>query len=279
MQKRIACALLAVLMSAGMLGGCTMSLPTTSSNTSSDAGASLVSSEQSSSSEASEASSEAESEAESSEVSEESKAESEEESKSESKEESKKESEAESKTESKAKTTGAVSADWRDFQFAFDGQVYTMPIDYKTIADAGWTFDIADYGYEDGYVLNSGDKTTSTIDLENDKYEDVDVSIGMTNTGDKACDITEGQMWAFGCDITFTDDDEPRPEIELPGGLTWGSTVEDVIAAYGEPEDEPYYSESLGYYSYEYETEDYNKLSLIVYKDKGLTEFDFRIYG
>ncbi len=274
MQKRIVCALLAVLMSAGMLGGCTLSISTTSSKTSSEEVSSLVSSEESSSSEASEVSSEAESEAESSEVSEESKEESAKESEAESKEESK----AESKTESKAKTTGAVSADWRDFQFSFDGQLYTMPVDYKTVADAGWTFDITDYGYEDGYILNSGDRTTSTIDLENDKYEDVDVSIGMTNTGDKACDITEGQLWAFDCDISFTDDDEPKPEIELPGGLTWGSTIEDVIAAYGEPEDEPYYSESLGYYSYEYETENLSTFSLIVYEDKGLTEFDFRVY-
>ncbi len=274
MQKRIVCALLAVLMSAGMLGGCTLSISTTSSKTSSEEVSSLVSSEESSSSEASEVSSEAESEAESSEVSEESKEESAKESEAESKEESK----AESKTESKAKTTGTVSDDWKDFQFSFDGQLYTMPVDYKTLADAGWTFDISDYGYEDGYILNSGDKTSSTIDLENDKYDDVDVSIGMINTGDKACDITEGQAWAFGCDISFTDDDEPKPEIELPGGLTWGSTVEDVIAAYGEPEDEPYYSESLGYYSYEYETEDFRSFSLIVYEDKGLTEFDFHIY-
>lgn len=181
-----------------------------------------------------------------------------------------------SKTSSKSASDAKISDDWRNFQFKFDGKAYTMLFDYKDLKDSGWTFDLADYGYSDGYTLNGGDKVSATIDLENDDY-DAQVWIGMANLNSTACDITEGQVWAFECDTSFADGE--LPELELPGGITWGSTKEEIISAYGEPESEPYYSKELGYYSYEYETEDANKFGLIIYDDGGLKQFDYHIYN
>lgn len=181
-----------------------------------------------------------------------------------------------SKTSSKSANSAKIFDDWRNFQLKFDGKPYTMLFDYKDLKDSGWTFNLDDYGYSDGYTLNGGDKVSATIDLENDGY-DVQVWIGIANLNSTACDITEGQVWAFECDASFADGE--LPELELPGGITWGSTKEEIIAAYGEPENEPYYSKELGYYSYEYETEDTNKFGLIVYEDGGLKQFDYHIYN
>ena len=40
------------------------------------------------------------------------------------------------------------------------------------LVDLGWTFDLADYGYENGYIMNQDDKTYATIELENPLYSD-----------------------------------------------------------------------------------------------------------
>lgn len=64
----------------------------------------------------------------------------------------------------------------------------------------------------------------------------------------------------------------------LPGGITWGSTEEDVVAAYGEPEDEPYESKELGYKDYEYRYEYSYVLRLTVYEDGGVKEISLQNY-
>lgn len=183
-----------------------------------------------------------------------------------------------SKSESKAdKPSGnaKVSNNWRDFQFELDGHIYTMMFDYKDLSNAGWSFDLDDYGYESGYLLNKGDSLSASIDLESDDF-DTTVYIGITNQTDGVCDVTDGKVWAFECDGTFAE--KELPSLTLPNGITWGSTVEQVVAAYGEPEDEPYYSEALGYYNYSYKTESGNEFNMIIYKDGGLKEFDFQCY-
>lgn len=181
------------------------------------------------------------------------------------------------KSESKAPSSGKLSSNWDSFEFILDGKQFKMLSDYKLLADMGWTFDLADYGYEDGYILNKGDETTSTIALENEKYEDVEFWVGFCNQGDKACDIKEGQVWATSVSIEWADE---YPTIELPGGITWGSTIEEIEKAYGKPKDEPYYAESLEYYSYEYKSEDSsNGLTLTIYKDGGLKEFAYKVYS
>lgn len=172
-----------------------------------------------------------------------------------------------------AQTGTLTSTDWKDMMFALDGQVLTLPFDYSQIQST-WTLDMADYGYEDGYVMNKGDKTYSTIDLENSLYE-APLTVGFVNNGDAAQDILQCQIWSVDIDTTYSD---TYPQIELPGGITWGSTVEQVVAAYGEPEDEPYRSDDLGYYSYEY-SYDYSKyLTLYIWDDGGLKEVEYQVY-
>ncbi len=55
---------------------------------------------------------------------------------------------------------------WQDMIFSMDGEVYQLPFAYSGIKDT-WTFNLSDYGYDKGYVLNPGDKVVGTIQLKN----------------------------------------------------------------------------------------------------------------
>ena len=167
--------------------------------------------------------------------------------------------------------TGDLSSDLASQQISIDGTIYTLPFDYSLIS-SDYTFDLADYGKEDGYVLNPGDKVLCTVYLENDNFDDsFEFCTGFKNYGDGVLDIKETSIWALDTDIRWCDTDN-YPTIILPGGITWGSTIDDVKAAYGEPEDDPYRSDSLAYWEYEYELNDGDyQVRLTIYDEFGLT--------
>lgn len=173
-----------------------------------------------------------------------------------------------------------ISDDWKDMEFIFDGVKYTLSdADYETMEECGWGFDLADYGHEDGYVLNPNDKVTGTIFLTNPDYdEDMDVMVGFINRSNKIKDIKECGIWSIDVSITFGSKllDEV-PEMTIAQGITWGSTVDEVLEAFGEPESE-YRSDSLGYTVYDY-TYDYEKyLKIYVFDDYGVTQISMSLY-
>lgn len=162
------------------------------------------------------------------------------------------ENEAEETEENTAKpatttVSDELSDNWSDMQFQLNGQVFTIPCDYSAIQALGYSFDLSEYGYENGYILNPGDSTYSTITLKN--AEGAELSVGFKNTGDTAKDITECQLWAIGTDIAYAD---AAPDLVFPGGITWGSTLEEVEAVYGTLNEEDIYTSDLGYKAYYY---------------------------
>ena len=164
-------------------------------------------------------------------------------------------------------------------QIMIDGTVYTLPFDYSLISN-DYTFDLADYGKEDGYVLNPGDKVLCTVNLENPNIDsEFDFSVGFKNYGDEVKDIKETSVWAMDLDKRWCDTDN-YPSVVLPGGITWGSTVDDIKALYGEPADEPYRSDDLGYWEYTYELNDDDyQVRLTIYDEYGLTEINIYDYS
>ena len=70
---------------------------------------------------------------------------------------------SEQNTQQTAPSTTAVNSqtDWKSMNVVIDGRELTLPFDYSKISDI-FTINLADYGYENGYVLNSGDKTYGT---------------------------------------------------------------------------------------------------------------------
>lgn len=184
-------------------------------------------------------------------------------------------------TEKTEKTTNStISSDWKSGEFIFDGASYKLNGDYKKFVDNGWSVDLSKYGYEDGYILNKNDKTYSTVSLENSKYEKAYVSIGFINLSDSAKDVSESQVWAISVDNYGSY--RTQVDFELPGGIKYGSTLEEVEKAYGKPEDESdiYRSDSLNYTTYTYDSSEKNtpQLRLTIYDDGGVTAFDYKIY-
>lgn len=168
----------------------------------------------------------------------------------------------------------AASADWTTFAFNLDGTDYVLPFAYQDIASL-WSFDMADYGYPDGYVTNPGDQQSATITLTNSQY-DMDFQIGLVNMSNTTEDITQNNVWAVNMSIEWADS---WPSLTLPGGITWGSSLDEITAAYGQPTEDPYYSESLQYYSLTYRTDDYNRyMRLTVYDDGGLMAVSLEDY-
>ena len=188
---------------------------------------------------------------------------------------------SEQNTQQTAPSTTAVNSqtDWKSMNVVIDGRELTLPFDYSKISDI-FTINLADYGYENGYVLNSGDKTYGTIDLDSTLY-DCAFQVGFENTGASQCDILNSQIWSFECDIDRYDC-TTYPNIVLPGGITWGATADQITAAYGtDPADlESTYGnlDTDGYIVYNYYNDYKYKMRLHVDKEKGLCEIRYEVY-
>lgn len=166
---------------------------------------------------------------------------------------------------------------WEDMSFFFDGHEYSLPFAYSEIEANGWTFDIADYGYEDGYVMNAGDQTYESIELKNPDYPDVTVKIGFVNLDSSAKDITECDIYAFSLDTCYGFDQvDAFPIMSVSGGLTIGMDEQSAVAIMGECDD---VYEAEEYNSYSYQDEEYNRhLDFEVNDENGITYFDLTYY-
>lgn len=124
--------------------------------------------------------------------------------------------------------------------------------------------------------MNPGNKVSGTISLENPNFDST-VRIGFINDSNTIKDITECNIWSFEVDNAFVDDDETPASFTLPKGIHNGSSLQDVINAYGEPKDS-YRADSLGYWNYTYQDEYSKYFRLTIYDDKGVTAFSYDVY-
>ena len=177
---------------------------------------------------------------------------------------------------------GKISDNWSDMDVSINGVVYHFPYDYDLLKSNGWYVDMKEYGYEDGYILNKGDSVTGTIDMYNDKYgkeyNSFSLWVGFKNFGQKAADILECDIWSFEADIMHGFKKmEKYPDVVIAKGITWGATEAEIIAAFGEWDDE-YVSEENGYKTVDYVI-DYSKyMKLTIYDEHGLTAISFKEY-
>ena len=186
-------------------------------------------------------------------------------------------------TEAPAQVNNEMNAEftgnWEDMQFTLDGVLYQLPMSYKELESAGWTFDLADYGYDNGYIMNPGDMVYSTIQLENPAYSDrLDMTVGFVNNSDEVKDIMQCDIWSLELNTCYGFTQvENYPAMSIGNGLHFGSTHEEVLAAMGQCDD-IYESADYGYsvYNYDYDFTYYMKIT--VYDDLGITAFDLCTY-
>ncbi len=165
-----------------------------------------------------------------------------------------------------------LSSDWKNLEFTMDGEAYKLFFDFKQIKDNGWDFDLSDYGY-DSYIMNSGDKITGTIDLENTKY-DSEITVGFINTDKKAKDIKTCKIWTININNRFA---KNPVSFTLPGGIKAGSTLKEVVKAYGKPDD-TYRSDDLGYWVYTYSSNYDMYYKLEIDDKKGVIGMTMQLY-
>jgi len=112
--------------------------------------------------------------------------------------------------------------DWSDFIVRFDGDLYQLPAPVAVFLENGWVIEgdpnemINAQSSRVGVRLRKGNQTMRTT-VQN--YDDI------------AQPISHG----FVTVIQFSHHDAVLP-IELPGGITENSTIEEMIVAFGEPD-------------------------------------------
>lgn len=176
--------------------------------------------------------------------------------------------------------SGNLSDNWTDMQFQFDGKNYALPFSYQDLKEAGWSFDLAEYGYDNGYVVNPGDKVSSTIDLSSSSYDsyEVYVNIGFVNNSDTAKDITECDVWSFSLDAaTGFSMADSYPDMKIAKGIGVGSTREEVEAAFGKTE-EVYEETEENYVFLEYSLDYTYYLRIGIIGDHGVTSIELQAY-
>lgn len=161
------------------------------------------------------------------------------------------------------------NATWDSAMVYFDGQILSLPFDYELISDR-WLILNEKF---DGYVLNRGDFCAVTLELFGSKETKMNTSIANIYT-DGLIDIKSGEcvrlnysQYSDGVDLS---------DFVLPGGVTYGMSLDEVIAVYGEPEKQYDPAES-GYFSITYGDYKSVKLNLNFTLEKGLYGFEYDV--
>lgn len=128
-----------------------------------------------------------------------------------------------------------LSSDLNSMQVVIDGELYQMPFSYADIKDKYW---IDMDTYQGRKSLPGGSKVTtmgaSGVALHSDEIsEDAHFTVEFCNTSNEEKQIEDCEIYEVNMDIEYTRGGK-FPELILPGGITWGSSLEDVKAAYGE---------------------------------------------
>lgn len=125
----------------------------------------------------------------------------------------------------------ASDAPWADLRFEFGGQSFQLGT--TTLEDfeelSGWTLDLAAQGYPNGYIVQPSEEITD-ISLSNAGNQVDGVRISVVNTDHdqrdiKRCVLSEIAVVDRTGDLSCTFD----------GGIGLGSTIDEVIGAYGQP--------------------------------------------
>lgn len=161
-----------------------------------------------------------------------------------------------------------LSSDWKDCEIMIDGTIYTFPVNFKLLRQNGWLIDRSIKkqdlsGSQLSYVATGNNAGVYLMPNETSakEYKLVHQDYGEDwNDDDKSWQI-EGQfrnqtsaaqklddcpMSVFKINVFHKDRFSGGPEIELAGGLKWGSSKTDILELYGKP------SRIVSQYSYTY---------------------------
>ena len=143
--------------------------------------------------------------------------------------------------------TGKIGTTLDCGQFVVNGEVYSFPGDISDWLSSGWHIS-NNYENKDTFMLENNVESNE-FELFNDEISSQYVSMLAINLEEEPAKIAD-------CSIQYVEvkvsDDKDSSKLLLPGGITYKSTKEDVIAAYGDPVE----IEDDRYLYYQYTTAD-----------------------
>lgn len=190
------------------------------------------------------------------------------------------ESEEESEEATKSLTPSNVTAGSgiTDTTITLNGATFTLPVSYADFKAAGFSVSSDD----EVYVLNPG-YYASSITLYDADGNDIGYCAVYDNT-DAAIALSECMV--YGVTLRFADYYDAVGDIVLPNGVTAASTKDDILTAYGEPDD--FYESDdedidsqdyTWYYHNDDYYDDFNNSLQISYWDGAIDEIDIRYMG
>ena len=150
---------------------------------------------------------------------------------------------------------GGLSDDLYDFTVALNGITYSIPCPYTDIEANGWKADFGTETIDPGYY-----------DIVNAKNGGITLCFDIANLGVDSIPYAEGYIGGFSYGVL---ENSEGCTIELSKGITYGSTKEEVLAAYGEPT-RTYEGDS--YLSLSYENDSYSSYKFMIDSETGLVE-------
>ena len=143
---------------------------------------------------------------------------------------------------------GASVPAWTDMTIVFDDLTVALPMSCSDLSGS-WTIEVPEEA-EAPAALAPGERREG-VRLVREGQEDVYVYIDLLNEGDTEAPPEDCTVYGFSAEVTWLEEDDTVPSLTLSDGITWGSRLEDLKAAYGSPAAE-HRSEEQKYTSYTY---------------------------
>lgn len=121
-----------------------------------------------------------------------------------------------------------------DGKMEFDGTELEFPIELGSLRLGNWKMSYENVEDPSEKTLSPGEVVTAV--MTNDSYPETDVRVTAefgNYTGEKA-DLTDLPMTGIYIEKLRDGDDVKVPSVGLPGGLTWGSSEEEIRELFGE---------------------------------------------
>jgi len=147
-----------------------------------------------------------------------------------------------------------LSDDLYSFMFSLNGDIFTLPFAFTNLADKGWT----------GQNLDVDTLRPNQFSISGPIENNGQVfNVSFINTTQNVLTFEESNIGR----IFFNERDaQSGTEIIIPGGITIGSSMEEIIAAHGEPSDR---RENSFEYVLEYSLGTYTTITLRVNRESG----------
>ena len=156
-----------------------------------------------------------------------------------------------------------LSSNWKDMQFILGDKLYKVPFDYIELASEGWSYENA------SETVNDSAKQLS-VKLMNPFFNN-NTSVGIVNNSGKTTDGTNCKVFRFEMNVKDT---LAIDEIRTAGGLRWGSSLTEILSAWGTPSSQKDLDVNTVKLNY-YDPEKNISVDLTVDKNSGLLGVNF----